>query len=467
MRRSRSVESGGECERTDPDDTNTLMREYLLQLAEERRERMEREAQDERMRIEEAARLEKEKKRLERLREKQQYEEDRDARLLIMIDAKIQRDQEERRNRGEVVGKQGKKVNELGEPTEEEKERLRRTLALHESFQADEELLLVRKQAAGLRIHERIEKRKRGKEVAVENSPPMITPEKRSNMALSDESRRRIEELRSAPPGEPQTSSTPRRIDLTLKHISASCGPGGKERYEAEVREFYGAPTVEELKEVCKREKVNYDKREIAIKRLVIQRVAMAYDAVYIPLPATPKMTTRSAKAASENVKAEDTSEDSSETEEDEGGGGDKRRRTLYNWLGKVGAQKYVAIPIYFSSERCELEVVESTLIKLWSPSLNTRYTGRKKTSKKGNRRSGKRERRRNRGGDDEERVKKKEGRKEHEIGRILEIHRVGEEKGSMGIVHLLREVREKQPKEEVKLESNGGNVWADGWRLV
>ncbi|GBG63760.1 hypothetical protein CBR_g39304 [Chara braunii] len=319
MRRSRSVESSGERERADTEDTNTLMKEYFLQLAEERRERMEQEAQEERRRNEEAVRLEKEKKRLEKLREKQQYEEDRDARLLSLIDAKIRSDQEERRNHGEMVGKQGKKVNELGETIEEEKERLRRTLALHESFEADEELLLLRKQAAGLRIQDKLEKRKRGKEVAIGNSPPMITPEKRSNTTMSDESRRRIEELRSAPSGEPQTSGTPRKIDLTLKHISASCGPGGKERYEAEVRNFYDALTVEELKEVCKREKVIYGKREMAIKRLVIRRVATAYDAAYIPLPATPKMTTRSAKAAPENVKTEDTSDESSETEEEEG----------------------------------------------------------------------------------------------------------------------------------------------------
>ncbi|GBG87546.1 hypothetical protein CBR_g45604 [Chara braunii] len=278
------------------------MREYFVQLAEERRERME-----ERRRKEEAVRLEKEKKRLEKLREETQYEEDRDARLLAMIDSKILRDQEERRSRGVVIDKQAKKVKEFGETMEEEKERLWRTLALHETYEADDELLRLRKQAAGLRIQEKVDKRKRGKEVALGNSPPMVTPEKRSNTVLSEGSRRRIEELRRAPAEDPQTSDTPRKIDLTLKHISASCRPGGKEKYESYVRDFYDALTIDELKEVCKRERVTYGNREAAIKRLVIRRVTTAYDATYIPLPATPRMTTQSTKTASDSARVEES----------------------------------------------------------------------------------------------------------------------------------------------------------------
>ncbi|GBG77326.1 hypothetical protein CBR_g23656 [Chara braunii] len=194
-RRSHLVESSGD--RTIPEDTKALMKEYFLQLVEERRERIEKEAREERKRVEEGTRVEKEKKRLERLCEKQQYEEDRDARLLSLIDARMMREQEDRRSQGETVVRPTKKVNEFGETIEEKKERLRRTLTLQESFDADEEFLLLRKKAVGLRIQD---KRKHGKEVAVRNNPPMTTPKKRTLTTLTDESRRGIEELQNVQP---------------------------------------------------------------------------------------------------------------------------------------------------------------------------------------------------------------------------------------------------------------------------
>ncbi|GBG59634.1 hypothetical protein CBR_g49898 [Chara braunii] len=291
VRRSRSAESGDG--RTEIDDTSMLMREYLVAMAQERRDRIEREATEERRRLEEEARLERERRRAEKMKEKQQYEEERDARLLSLIDMKMKKEEEVRRGRSGWKGPVVHKTNEYGETMEEEKERLRRMIASCEEREVDDELPLLRKQAANLKI---ADKRNRGPEGPVGNSPLVMTPEKRTNVKLSEDSRRRIEELRSNKNEEPQTSGMSRKIDLTLKHISTACGPGGKEKYEVEVRDFYDALTIDELKEVCRMEKVCYENREMAIKRLVIRRVAIAYNAAYLPLPATPRVITRSVK---------------------------------------------------------------------------------------------------------------------------------------------------------------------------
>ncbi|GBG93092.1 hypothetical protein CBR_g58777 [Chara braunii] len=66
-------------------DTDGLMREYFLQKAQERRERLEREVREEAAWKDEAMRREAETKRLEELAEKRKYEDERDARLMWMI----------------------------------------------------------------------------------------------------------------------------------------------------------------------------------------------------------------------------------------------------------------------------------------------------------------------------------------------------------------------------------------------
>ncbi|GBG68964.1 hypothetical protein CBR_g3663 [Chara braunii] len=157
-RRSRSADSGNA--RAETDDTSMLMQEYLVAMAQERRDRLEREAAEERRRMEEEARLEKERKRAEKIKEKQHYEEERDARLLSLISGKIKMEEEVRRGRSGWKGKGVYRTNEYGETMEEEKERLRRMIAGQEELEVDEELQLLRKQAAKLKINEKLEKRK-------------------------------------------------------------------------------------------------------------------------------------------------------------------------------------------------------------------------------------------------------------------------------------------------------------------
>ncbi|GBG68458.1 hypothetical protein CBR_g3002 [Chara braunii] len=197
--------------------------------------------------------------------------------------------------------KKSAKVNEYGKTIEEEKERLRREIALQEAVdekeEEDDELLFLRRRAAGLSIQE---KRKQRKEMSVGDSPPMTTPTKRTG--LSTVTKLRIEELRCAE-GKATSSSIPEpvgKIGLSLKHVTAGCGQGGKEKFEAECRDLYEALTIEELKEACKVEKVAYGKRDLAIKRLVTRRVVKAYDPVNIPLPPSPTSSGRVTRSAKE-----------------------------------------------------------------------------------------------------------------------------------------------------------------------
>ncbi|GBG85528.1 hypothetical protein CBR_g40166 [Chara braunii] len=257
------------------------MREYFAEMARERRVRREKEEMKEQNRREEEARTVKERRRLQREEERQQREAERGARLLRIIKGELMKEPEGNRESQVRRGKRVARVNEFGETVEEENERLRRTIAKQEDEGTDvedEELRVLGLRAAELEIKE---KRKRGPDLPIGNSPPMAAPEKRSNVRLSEEAKRDIEEFRTTSNGECGPSGVPRKIDLTIKHISASCRVGGKEKYEADCREFYDALTVEELKEVCRHEKIPYGKHEAAIRRLVIRRSSVAYDLAY------------------------------------------------------------------------------------------------------------------------------------------------------------------------------------------
>ncbi|GBG84681.1 hypothetical protein CBR_g39056 [Chara braunii] len=224
-------------------------------MAEERRERLERDREAERQRLEDKARRAKEMRKALREEQRLQHEEERDARLMRIIRGKMRKDREEEVERYEYKGKKlGKKACKM-DANSEEKERLRRIIALRtlgmEEIE-DEELLALRRQAAKLNL---LEQRKRGPEIQVGNSPPMTTPEKRTNTRLFEESKARIEAIQGEPALASSTTSTLVKIDLSLKHIMAACGPGGRDKFEQDCQEFYDALTIEELKEACRREK--------------------------------------------------------------------------------------------------------------------------------------------------------------------------------------------------------------------
>ncbi|GBG70730.1 hypothetical protein CBR_g8028 [Chara braunii] len=204
-RRSRSAEGG--TVRTDMDDTNILMREYLVQKALERKARQEKEAEEEKKRKEEEARNEKERKKLLKQEERFRMEEERDARLLRIIRGEMKKDEDDYRARIRK-GKSKTKLNKRGETIEEEKERLRRMIAMQGNIDEDtddEELKLLRRRAAKLEISE---KRKREMDKLVGNSPPMVTPEKRVSTRLTEESKKRIDVLKSASKQEAGCSDT-------------------------------------------------------------------------------------------------------------------------------------------------------------------------------------------------------------------------------------------------------------------
>ncbi|GBG74786.1 hypothetical protein CBR_g19298 [Chara braunii] len=239
----------------------------------------------------------KESRRLRRQEERLRLEEERNSSLLRIVRSEMSKDREEERERYERKGKGTARNIGRNDAIEVEKERLRRLIAPEILETADEakdkELRNLRRMAARMNL---IEKRKRGPDVPVGNNPPVMTPEKKPNTKLTEESKTRIEILKQELGADPGASSTPSKIDLPLKHITASCGVGGKERFERDCHVFSDSLTIDELKEACRREKVVYGKRELAIKRLVIRRSAVAYDPVNIPLPLTLRTEARNTR---------------------------------------------------------------------------------------------------------------------------------------------------------------------------
>ncbi|GBG68161.1 hypothetical protein CBR_g2712 [Chara braunii] len=303
---SRSAESGSE-RSEGADDTNVLMREYFVQMAEERRARIEREAEDYRRRREEEARISKENRRMMKQEVRRKREDERDARLLRIIRGEIKKESDEEEK---TFLKGQRPVKSRSDAIEAEKERLRRRIAKAATEDTegtdDEELTALRKQEAKLELSE---KRKRGPDLLIGNNPPLVTPRKRTNTKLSAKSKKRIEQIKGDQTCEEGGTSTPAKIDLSLKHITASCGVGGKEKFEQECFDFYDALNIDELKEACRREKVTYRNREMAIECLITRRSTTAYDPTILPLPATSGVKTRSAKGIT--IKDENKSESS------------------------------------------------------------------------------------------------------------------------------------------------------------
>ncbi|GBG66120.1 hypothetical protein CBR_g55464 [Chara braunii] len=270
-----------------------MMRAYFFEIAKEREKTKQRLAREEAQRKEEEARKEEERKRMQELEERKCAEDERDVRLLRLIRSEIHHESERESGRTYRASRKASNRNEKGETVEEEKERLRRMIALQEESDEDAELIALRRRAAGLDINE---KRKRGKEVAVGDSPPMTSPTKRTGLGTT--SKLRMEELRET--GHVASTLSPvadpvGKIDLSIKHVTAGVGPGAWEKYEEEVHALYEALTIEELKEVWKNERITYGKRELAINHLVTRRVIKAYDPFNVPLPTTP-LPSRSAR---------------------------------------------------------------------------------------------------------------------------------------------------------------------------
>ncbi|GBG82422.1 hypothetical protein CBR_g34798 [Chara braunii] len=246
-KRSHSADNYGS--RRETDEMNNIMRTYFFEMAKEREEAKQRAAREEAQRKEEAARKEQEKERLQELEEKKRAEDERDVCLLRMIREEIRHDSGKENESASRAKRTVVKRNERGETVEEEKERLRREIALREEAEEDAELILLRRRATGLEINK---KRKRGKEAAVGDSPPMTTPTKGQRTVLGTTSKLRIEELREC--GHMGSTSSPiaepvGKIGVSIKHVTAGTGPGARAKYEEEIRTLYEALMVDELKD--------------------------------------------------------------------------------------------------------------------------------------------------------------------------------------------------------------------------
>ncbi|GBG63233.1 hypothetical protein CBR_g37319 [Chara braunii] len=298
--KSHSAESTGP--RSEQEKTNRMMREYFIQLAQEKKDRAEREALEMEQARERAVKLEKERRRQEKLEEKNRYEDKRDARLIRTLRAEMKREE----------SNEAKKYDGRSKVESEEED--------------DAELIDLRRRASALRINK---KRKRAVDVTIENSPPMKTPAKEQRVRLIEEAQLRIEHLRSVEKGKASASASVKRdltpamgsamkLGLSLKHVTTGTNPGAQEKFEREIRELYEALTIEELKEQCKIHKIAYGNRDLAVKKLVTRRTIEAYDPVNIPSQDTPRVATRSIKKSCEDVKAHSSEEEASNSESED-----------------------------------------------------------------------------------------------------------------------------------------------------
>ncbi|GBG85331.1 hypothetical protein CBR_g39898 [Chara braunii] len=169
------------------DETNALMREYFVQMAEERRARIEREVEEDTRRREEEVRMNKEKRRMMEQEVMRKRGDEMDARLVWIIRGEIKKKNGEE----ERVFFKGKRlVKNRCDTIKAETKRLRWRIAnaAIEDTEGcdDEELITLRKHASKLEL---AEKRKRGLDLPIGNNPPLVTLEKRSNKAI-----RRIQE---------------------------------------------------------------------------------------------------------------------------------------------------------------------------------------------------------------------------------------------------------------------------------
>ncbi|GBG60807.1 hypothetical protein CBR_g12545 [Chara braunii] len=123
----------------------------------------------------------------------------------------------------------------------------------------------------------------------------------------------------------------------------------------------------------------------------------------------------------------------------------------------------YVVVSVFFSADRRELEAVERTLIRMWSPSLNSK--GVKRRSRR-RRRPGRKERReavasKVKGSGEEKTERKVEGN-----NTIVALRRDGGER-TVRVIELLRSLAKVPRGVKTRMWSDGGRSWADNWRVV
>ncbi|GBG60111.1 hypothetical protein CBR_g3355 [Chara braunii] len=142
----RSLSADSYTVRSESDEMNRLMREYLARKEQVRVEKMEKEKREEAEREAEAARQEKARGKLEKEAEKKREQKERDDQLLYLVRMEIQREtgkkiesEESETRKYDRKTRKHVKTNERGETIENEKERLRREIAFLEAAEEEEE----------------------------------------------------------------------------------------------------------------------------------------------------------------------------------------------------------------------------------------------------------------------------------------------------------------------------------------
>ncbi|GBG71517.1 hypothetical protein CBR_g8934 [Chara braunii] len=125
------------------------------------------------------------------------------------------------------------------------------------------------------------EKRKRGQETVVGDSPPMKTPTKRSAKQGTPDPLRRTKRLqlscRRPPMKKTPSKMTPQR-SVGMNKIPASVGPMGKLKFVTENLKVLGNMTMDQLKEVCRLEDVQFETKKMeTILAIADKRAQIAY----------------------------------------------------------------------------------------------------------------------------------------------------------------------------------------------
>ncbi|GBG81211.1 hypothetical protein CBR_g31883 [Chara braunii] len=364
------------------------------------------------------------------------------------------------------------------------------------------------------------EKRKRSEEKAVGNSPRMAQQAKRTPRTIGVRPVRLAAKLQCTAHKMKEKNTpphfTPRRGTPRTK-IATTMGSAGRAQFICENIRALADLGADELKDICRKEGVEYEKKTIAAMNIAKKRAVVAYGSKEDEIRSSDnenegieqeeqnfdvhveklyrltimlltlagdinwlskcidswvrmyaevgidfiEVTNVVYTLASPHCKAQYVGQTSRHVNvrwRKHTSRCDRRSKGthLYRWWRDFGRESYVLLPVEICSDE-KLLAFEQLYIQRWNPSLNTNGVRRRRKSRNTKRR-GKRERERIRTGG----VEAWKGRRVKPVGIMCE----GLTDEKLDIFSTLVDL-EKQGVRNFKLISTGGNCWLDGWKKI
>ncbi|GBG80947.1 hypothetical protein CBR_g31504 [Chara braunii] len=268
---------------------------------------------------------------------------------------------------------------------------------------------------------------------------------------------------------------TPRRGTPRTK-IAATLGTVGKAKFICENIRVLAEFGADELKEICRKEDVEYGNKTVAATNIAEKRAAEAYD--------TSNQEIAEREREAEGIDQEDidegfvdagsvvyilasptckalyvgkTCKDVDVRWREHISRCDRRSKDthLYRWWQCFGKESYVLLSVETCRDE-ELIAFKQLYIHRWNPALNTNGL-RRKRNRRNKKQRGKRERQRGQHG----LISEQKGRSQIPV-KI----QVNEGAENVNVFNALTEL-EKRRTRKFTLRSAGGNTWTDGWKKI